>query len=55
MSTDAQGVTRGTVEVRDALPADYEAVGSIVVAAFDADGQLAEPGSASYADDAADP
>jgi ribosomal protein S18 acetylase RimI-like enzyme len=38
------------VEVRDALPAEYEAVGKIVAEAFFADGQLDAPDSVFYAD-----
>ncbi|MFI2361785.1 GNAT family N-acetyltransferase [Promicromonospora sp. NPDC019610] len=38
-----------SIDVRDALPAEYEAIGGIVVAAFFADGQLAAPDSAFYA------
>lgn len=39
-----------TIEVRDADPAEYEAVGKILAEAFFADGQLDAPGSAFYAD-----
>jgi ribosomal protein S18 acetylase RimI-like enzyme len=39
-----------SIEVRDATPAEYEAVGKIVAEAFYADGQLEAPGSAFYAD-----
>jgi ribosomal protein S18 acetylase RimI-like enzyme len=39
-----------SIEVRDADPAEYEAVGKIVAEAFYADGQLEVPDSAFYAD-----
>lgn len=38
------------IEVRDAAPAEYEAVGKIVAAAFFADGQLDAPDAGFYAD-----
>jgi ribosomal protein S18 acetylase RimI-like enzyme len=41
---------RRAVEVRAAVPAEYEAVGEIVVEAFSADGQLDAPDAAFYAD-----
>jgi ribosomal protein S18 acetylase RimI-like enzyme len=41
---------RRPVEVRDAAPGEYEAVGKIVAEAFFADGQLDAPGSEFYAD-----
>lgn len=37
-----------SIEVRDAVPAEYDAVGKIVAAAFAADGQLDAPDSVSY-------
>ncbi|MFI8526431.1 GNAT family N-acetyltransferase [Promicromonospora sukumoe] len=39
-----------SIEVRDAVPAEYDAVGKIVAAAFAADGQLDAPDSVSYRD-----
>jgi ribosomal protein S18 acetylase RimI-like enzyme len=39
-----------SIEVRDARPAEYEAVGKIVAEAFFADGQLDAPDSEFYAD-----
>lgn len=50
MSTEGQAGARRVVEVRDALPAEYEAVGKIVVDAFSADGQLDAPDSVFYAE-----
>ncbi|MDR7383003.1 GNAT family N-acetyltransferase [Promicromonospora iranensis] len=47
---EARAGERRAVEVRDAVPAEYEAVGKIVAEAFFADGQLDAPGSAFYAD-----
>lgn len=38
-----------SIEVRDAHPAEYDAIGKIVEAAFAADGQLDAPDSAFYA------
>ncbi|MFC8799974.1 GNAT family N-acetyltransferase [Promicromonospora sp. NPDC057138] len=43
-------IEQRTIEVRDARPEEYEAVGRIVAEAFFADGQLDAPDSAFYAD-----
>ncbi len=50
MSIEGRAVERRAIEVRDADPAEYEAVGKIVAEAFFADGQLEAPDSAFYAD-----
>ena len=47
---EARAGERRPIEVRDARPAEYEAVGKIVAEAFFADGQLDAPGSEFYAD-----
>jgi ribosomal protein S18 acetylase RimI-like enzyme len=49
--SDEGGTKPGrAIEVRDAQPAEYEAIGEIVVEAFSANGQLDAPDAAFYAD-----
>jgi ribosomal protein S18 acetylase RimI-like enzyme len=50
MSIEGRAATGRAIEVRDAVPAEYEAVGKIVAEAFFADGQLEAPDAAFYAD-----
>ena len=50
MSIEGHAAGGPAVEVRDALPAEYEAAGKIVAEAFYADGQLDAPDSGFYAD-----
>jgi len=49
MSTEGAAAAEGGLQVRDADPAEYDAIGTIVEAAFAASGQLDAPGSAFYA------
>ncbi|WP_129782850.1 GNAT family N-acetyltransferase [Promicromonospora panici] len=50
MSIEGRAATGRAIEVRDAEPAEYAAVGEIVAEAFFADGQLEAPDAVFYAD-----
>ena len=49
MSTEGAAAAGSGLRVRDADPTEYDAIGTIVEAAFAASGQLDAPGSAFYA------